>query len=279
MATPGRHPEGRIEPGLYVAGWLRRGPRGAIPDQRADAQQLARIIADDLLAQPEGPRPEFSLPEGVVDILGWRRIDLRERLNAAPGRARQKLRLREEQLAAAADVTLEPTVEDSASQDTTRIDHLLTVAFATESGGAELVAEDLHRSLSPRGDAELLDLSAATVDDLDPNRFHSIICSTYGDGELPTGIRGLCQRIIDETPNLEGLRYAIFGMGDRSYTKTYSRGSELLDEALTACGAQRIGEYGRHDAGGSIEASDAATDWLEGVTIEAFAAEVATVSQ
>src|SRR5690606_32999074 len=45
---PGAHPDGRVEPGLYAAGWLRRGPRGTIPDQRADARDLARIIAADL---------------------------------------------------------------------------------------------------------------------------------------------------------------------------------------------------------------------------------------
>ncbi|QCR20229.1 monooxygenase [Agrococcus sp. SGAir0287] len=38
LVEPGAHPDGRVEPGLYVAGWLRRGPRGTIPDQRADAK-------------------------------------------------------------------------------------------------------------------------------------------------------------------------------------------------------------------------------------------------
>src|SRR5699024_2585236 len=39
---------GRIEPGLYAAGWLRRGPVGAIPTQRTDARELAEVIAADL---------------------------------------------------------------------------------------------------------------------------------------------------------------------------------------------------------------------------------------
>ena len=37
---------GRIEAGLYTSGWLRRGPRGTIPDQRIDARALARTIAE-----------------------------------------------------------------------------------------------------------------------------------------------------------------------------------------------------------------------------------------
>jgi hypothetical protein len=63
-------------------------------------------------------------------------------------------------------------------------------------------------------------------------------------------------------------------MGDRSYERTYSRGSELVDEALQACGASRLGEYGRHDAGGSIAAADAARDWAAGVFAEVSAAAV-----
>src|SRR5699024_5516527 len=39
---------GRIEPGLYLAGWARRGPRGTIPSQRNDARELAEVIAADL---------------------------------------------------------------------------------------------------------------------------------------------------------------------------------------------------------------------------------------
>jgi sulfite reductase alpha subunit-like flavoprotein len=67
---------------------------------------------------------------------------------------------------------------------------------------------------------------------------------------------------------LGGVRYAMFGMGDRSYEKTYSRGSEMVDEALAACGAVRVGEYGRHDAGGPISATEAAVDWVSGVLAE-----------
>lgn len=279
LASPGRHPDGRVESGLYVAGWLRRGPRGAIPDQRADAKQLARTIAADLLDQPEIAHAELQVPESAIDLLGWRRIDMREKLDADSGRTRKKLRGREAQLAAAADSSLTPPSRTSASSEGTRLELPVTVAFATESGGAELVAEELHRTLALNGDVELLDLSEAGIDDLDPERFHIFICSTYGDGELPTGARDLHRRLTDETPDLSHLRYAMFGMGDRSYTKTYSRGSELLDEALAACGAQRLCEYGRHDAGGSIEAGEAAEEWLQGVQAEALLDRTASLLQ
>lgn len=255
---------GRVEPGLYLAGWLRRGPRGTIPDQRDDARQLARLIADDLETMPEGRTAGLERPEGSTDFAGWRRVDLHERGAAAPGRVRAKLRSRAELVGVAGPAGLPlPAVTTEAADEGERLPVPLTIAYATESGGAQFAAEELHAALAGLGDVELLDLAEASPAGLDPARFHVILCSTYGDGELPTGARGLVAALAAEAPDLGGLAYAVFGLGDRSYTKTYSRGSELLDEALAACGARRIGEYGRHDAGGGTDAAEEALEWFE----------------
>lgn len=295
----GAHGDGRVEPGLYVAGWLRRGPRGTIPDQRTDARGLAQLIADDVRsgavrmsgagsgadasADPETGSPTELQHAAAVDFDGWRRIDLRERLGAAPGRERVKLRSREALLEAAADLTLE--LPEVASGAGLAANMPVTILFGTESGGAELVAEELHRMLDAgaqaaahsggngasagAGDVEVRDLAETTPEDLRPGRLHLIVCSTYGDGEVPTSARPFYEALRASATSLDGVRYAVFGMGDRSYDKTYSRGSELVDEALAACGASRIGEYGRHDAGGPISAADAAVDWAAGVLAEA----------
>jgi cytochrome P450/flavodoxin len=271
-AVPGAHPDGRVEPGLYVAGWLRRGPRGTIPDQRTDARSLARVLADDIAAGAVGvSAPAVTALEelpGEVDFDGWRRIDLRETLSAAPGRVRAKLRSRESLLEAARDLDIALPPIDAVDAGESQGGIPLTILFGTESGNAELIAEDLRRHLAGRAQAEIIDLSEADVSDLDPTRPHLVLCSTYGDGELPTGVRPLRQALLTEGPDLSGMTYAVFGMGDRSYSKTYSRGSELLDEALSSCGAVRVGEYGRHDAGGPLDAADVARDWADGVLAE-----------
>ena len=262
--APGAYEDGRVEPGLYVAGWLRTGPRGTIPDQRAHARALAATIAEDLRAAGRtGSRPGLAPHGGATDFDGWRRIDLRERLGAAPGRDRAKLRTRAELLAAARDVDLELPAPEPADAARVGAAGPVTVLFGTESGGAEMVADDLRRSLGD--DAEVRDLADPRPEDLDPARTHVVVCATYGDGEVPTSARPFHRALVERRPDLSGLRYAVFGMGDRSYTRTYSRGSELVDEALAACGARRFGEYGRHDAGGPVEAADAALEWLEGV--------------
>lgn len=269
----GVHDDGRVEPGLYVAGWLRRGPRGTIPDQRNDAREFVRLLREDIAAgvvTTGGPGRDAlpALPD-AVDFDGWRRIDLRETMGAAPGRIRAKLRTREELLEAARDVSLMvPEAVTDADSNGAAVGVPVTIVFGTESGGAELVAEDLRRRLDGRADIQVVDLSETDPHEIDPSRLHIVVCSTYGDGELPTSVRPFREALLEERPDLSDLPFAVFGMGDRSYSKTYSRGSELLAEALTQLGATRVGEYGRHDAGGPLDAVEAAGEWLEGVLAE-----------
>ncbi|MGM1029360.1 MAG: cytochrome P450 [Actinomycetota bacterium] len=263
--APGAHPDGRVEPGLYVAGWLRRGPRGTIPDQRTDARELARMIAEDLDSGAVSlgaaglePRP------AEIGFDGWRRIDVLERLGAAPGRERAKLKAVERMLEVAADSGIPlPELAEEGSGSGGGLP--VTVLYGTESGGAELVADELRRALADRAEVDMRDLADVAPADLDASRLHLVVCSTYGDGEVPKAARAFHRSLVEERPDLAAIRYAVFGMGDRSYTKTYSRGSELIDEAMAACGAARVGEYGRHDAGGPVPATEAAREWAEGV--------------
>ena len=272
LVEPATTTDGRIEAGLYVAGWLRRGPRGTIPDQRIDARALARTISEDVAAGAVGTSASGRADDGhEIDFDGWRRIDLRERLGAAPGRERAKLPTRDAQIEAAGDLDLALPDDDSTSTTSLGRTRPLTILFGTESGGAELVAEELRRALGEDADIEVADLADARPTALDRARTHVVVCSTYGDGEVPTAARPFHEELANLRPDLAGLTYAVFGMGDRSYTKTYSRGSELIDEALAACGASRVGEYGRHDAGGPIPAAEAAVEWLRGVLAEADA--------
>ncbi|MBN9210153.1 MAG: monooxygenase [Microbacterium sp. 71-36] len=273
LAEAGAHPDGRIEPGLYVAGWLRRGPRGTIPDQRTDSRTLARLLADDLssgalrIGSPGiGALGDLS---GAIDFGGWRRIDARETLAAPPGRVRAKLTSLDELFATAGDPSIVlPDVEAERIPGAADGGIALTILFGTESGNAELVAEDLARHLADRAHVEVRDLADLDPTEIDAGRSHLVVCSTYGDGELPTTVRETYRALVSDRPDLSRLRYGVLGLGDRSYTKTYSRGSELLDEALTACGAQRVGEYGRHDAGGPVEATEVAREWADGVVAE-----------
>jgi len=90
---------GALAPGLYATGWFRRGPRGTIPENRADAQALAARILDDLKSDPDKPgRAILADLAEAVDYTGWTRIDAHETEAAPEGRCRAKIATRAEML-------------------------------------------------------------------------------------------------------------------------------------------------------------------------------------
>ncbi len=94
--------EGALAPGLYATGWFRRGPRGTIPDNRADARALADRILNELT--PDSTKPGAGILkdlDAVTDYAGWCRIDSAEIATSPPGRCRAKITTREDMLALA----------------------------------------------------------------------------------------------------------------------------------------------------------------------------------
>ncbi|MGO1183251.1 MAG: cytochrome P450 [Micrococcaceae bacterium] len=289
--SPEASSSGRVEPGLYVAGWLRRGPTGTIPSQRSDARGLAETIAADLENDGAGRvRPGITALRShlarATTYDGWLLVDAQERLGAGT-RPRTKITDARALRLTAASATSLPRecgagggAAGSARDDVGR-ENLppLTVLFATESGNGELVAEELARGLADRHAVTLLD--ASQLDDaagIPAEHPLLVVCSTYGDGELPAAARALHASLVQQSPDLSGLRYAVFGLGDRSYHATYSRGSEIFDEALRHCGAERVGDYGRHDAASGQLATDVARDWADVVVGVLSEVQPATVS-
>ena len=98
-------------PGVYCAGWIKRGPTGVIGTNKKDATETIELLLDDAQAgrlpsrDASAPRLERLLAErGVEAVLyaGWEAIDVAERAAGEPlGRPRVKLRTWGELLAAA----------------------------------------------------------------------------------------------------------------------------------------------------------------------------------
>lgn len=142
----------------------------------------------------------------------------------------------------------------------------ITVLYGTESGNSELIAEDLGAKLRESFDeVEVFDLQNFDPADLNADTFYLVVCSTHGDGELPNTAIPFAEAFDAAKPDLTGVRYAMFGLGDSFYEETYSQGSEHIDRRFAEQGAERVGEYGRHDASSWDLPSDVALEWLPGV--------------
>jgi ferredoxin/flavodoxin---NADP+ reductase len=100
---------GRVEPGLYVAGWIKRGPSGVIGTNKKDATETVGLLLEDarsglLPARSEGTLEALLQERGVEAVLysGWEAIDAAERTAGEPlGRPRIKLSTWADLLAAA----------------------------------------------------------------------------------------------------------------------------------------------------------------------------------
>jgi ferredoxin--NADP+ reductase len=90
-----RNDNGRVAPGLYVAGWARRGPTGVIGTNKPDGVNAAKQILED--ATP-GDKPGRAALESTlkqrairwVSYADWQRINEAEIANAPPGSPREK---------------------------------------------------------------------------------------------------------------------------------------------------------------------------------------------
>lgn len=89
-----------------------------------------------------------------------------------------------------------------------------------------------------------------------------IFVSSYGVGQAPLGayrFRDLCDDFLEnhkDEPILEGLQYALCGLGDSSYT-TYLRNPTTIDKGLATVGGKRIGEMGKANANADLGEDEA----------------------
>jgi ferredoxin/flavodoxin---NADP+ reductase len=103
---------GRVEPGVYCAGWIKRGPTGVIGTNKKDATETVQLLLEDAAAGRLEAKSDASavavdalLAERGVQVVehdGWMAIDEAERAaGEKTGRPRIKLSTWDELLAAA----------------------------------------------------------------------------------------------------------------------------------------------------------------------------------
>ncbi|MDH2416461.1 FAD-dependent oxidoreductase [Nocardioides sp. CER19] len=93
--------QGRVRPGVYVSGWVKRGPNGFIGTNKTDSQETVERLLDDLDAgacpEPTGDAASVAAlvrrrQPAMVDLAGWQAIEREERRRGAEhGRPRVKI--------------------------------------------------------------------------------------------------------------------------------------------------------------------------------------------
>lgn len=141
----------------------------------------------------------------------------------------------------------------------------IPVIYGTESGNAEMVADDICETLTAAGHVvEVVSMEDYEVTALADNPFVVVVTSTYGEGELPETAVPFHDALIEQAPDLSAVRFAAFGLGDSSY-ETYGNAISIVEQALGSLGATRVGEIGRHDAARGESFTDVAVAWAKTV--------------
>ena len=138
----------------------------------------------------------------------------------------------------------------------------ITILYASQSGNAHSVANRLEREAQAAG----LHAQAHSTADFKPKDLAKVsllllVTSTQGEGEPPESALNLHRHLFGRrAPDLQGLRYAVFGLGDSSY-EHFNQTARDFDRRLTELGAQRIGE--RVDA--DVDFQTSAGAWIPAI--------------
>ncbi|KXU81890.1 assimilatory sulfite reductase (NADPH) flavoprotein subunit [Aeromonas enteropelogenes] len=147
----------------------------------------------------------------------------------------------------------------------------LTILYGSQTGNAKGVASVIKAQAEARG----LPVTLTSMADYKPKQLkkesHLLVAvSTYGEGEPPESAVDLFEQLKKgKVGKLEGLKFAVLGLGDSSYEFFCQTGKDF-DDFLSKAGAERIHELASLD----VDYQDAAKAWGE----QAVAAVAATLS-
>ncbi len=122
------------------------------------------------------------------------------------------------------------------------------IFYATETGNAKALSLGLMKALKQAG----YKVKSTSVNRLNPSDIPTdhpaiFLVSTHGEGDPPEAAVAFFERIAQETDGaLEGLSYAMLGLGDKSYD-IFCGAATTLDEHLVRLGAKPFREMALFD--------------------------------
>ncbi|MEO6747573.1 MAG: cytochrome P450 [Caldimonas sp.] len=128
----------------------------------------------------------------------------------------------------------------------------LLVLYGSNTGSAEAFAERIASDAESQGYAAVAGPLDEHVGELPTDGAVVLLTASY-EGQPPDNARQFTTWLEAQAPGaLKGVRYAVFGCGNRQWARTYQAVPKRFDAAFEAAGATRIKERGETDAGGDF---------------------------
>tara|TARA_B100001996_G_scaffold184557_1_gene141117 strand:- start:5035 stop:7197 length:2163 start_codon:yes stop_codon:yes gene_type:complete len=174
--------------------------------------------------------------------------------------------LEEEQPGEAAEKTADAPEETAAEADSGDLEGLLSsgdrsliLLFGSQSGNSEGLAAKISKDAKSYGlEGEVHDMDGFDFNSLSGKKRVLIVCSTWGEGEMPDNAEDLWQfSISDSASRLDGVYFGICALGDTSY-EFFCQSGKDWDGQFEKLGATRIIE--RLDC--DVDYDSPAAEWI-----------------
>jgi len=146
----------------------------------------------------------------------------------------------------------------------------MLVLSGSQTGTAEDMSEKFAKEMKRHGfDAKPVDMEVYEMDGMEllaDEKMVVFFTATHGEGDPTDNARGFYDYLgsKDREPGeLSGVKYAVFGLGNRQYEEYNSMG-RFFDKRMEELGATRVGQYGEGDDDQDIEADY--DEWKEAIT-------------
>lgn len=139
----------------------------------------------------------------------------------------------------------------------------ILVTYASMTGTAEFVSEELHDQLEGMGlSSTLLDMDDLDIEQLKTFEKVIICSSSYGAGDVPSNGAKFYKALTDTQLDLSGIDFAVCGIGDGSYVHTFCGAAKKFQTALLNAKAHEFSTALFHDCRKDDEPEVKAVEWM-----------------
>lgn len=150
-------------------------------------------------------------------------------------------------------VVAEPTVTaKTTTESPVASSQQITVAFGSNAGSAEAFAQRIASDATKQGFAPSLGSLDSIVDKLDADKLLVVVTASY-EGQPPDNARKFVSWLDGLKPmSLTGVKFAVMGVGNKDWARTYQAIPKKIDAKLEELGATRIMPRGEANARGDF---------------------------